>query len=111
MNDFIYEKLGKKEYAEIYEVQKFLYKKLDDLNDDELFNVFSRIIDDISDNVQKYTIPEQPEIIHCKDCKYAHITVDGSCKYCDIHFPSEKKHLSGDYFCASGKREGEPDDD
>ena len=44
------------------------------------------------------------EIIHCKDCKFAHMTVNGECKYCDIWFPDEKTYMPGDYFCASAER-------
>lgn len=49
---------------------------------------------------------EQP-IIRCKDCKYAYITNDGECKYCDIWFPVEAKYLDGDYYCASAERKDE----
>lgn len=49
----------------------------------------------------------QPEIIHCKECKYAYMTANGECEYCDIWFPDERLYLSGDYFCGSGKRKGE----
>ena len=47
------------------------------------------------------------ELIHCKDCKFAHMTVNGECKYCDIWFPDEKTYMPGDYFCASAERIGE----
>ena len=50
------------------------------------------------------------EIIHCKDCKFAHMTVDGECKYCDIWFPDEKTYMPGDYYCASAERRGEADE-
>ena len=46
----------------------------------------------------------QPEIIHCKECKYAHMTYDGDCKYCDVWFPDESKYVGGDYYCASAER-------
>ena len=46
----------------------------------------------------------QPEIIRCKDCKFARMTYDGECKYCDIWFPDEKTYMDGDYFCASAER-------
>ena len=55
-------------------------------------------------------INEQPavdvvEVVRCKDCKYAHMTMDGECKYCDIWFPDEKEYMDGDYYCASGGEE------
>lgn len=48
--------------------------------------------------------PIQPEIIRYKDCKYARLTNDGSCKYCDIWFPDEAEYMDGDYYCASAER-------
>lgn len=48
--------------------------------------------------------PIQPEIVRCKDCKYARLTNDGSCKYCDIWFPDEAEYMDGDYYCASAER-------
>lgn len=49
------------------------------------------------------------EIICCKDCKFAHMTVDGECKYCDIWFPDDKTYMPGDYYCASAERKGDSD--
>ena len=54
---------------------------------------------------------EQPEIIRCKDCKYANMTTDGECKYCDIWFPDEKVYMPGDYYCGSAERRGKADDE
>ena len=48
--------------------------------------------------------PIQPGIVRCKDCKYARLTNDGSCKYCDIWFPDEAEYMDGDYYCASAER-------
>lgn len=50
------------------------------------------------------SVQPQPEIIRCKDCKYARLTNDGSCKYCDIWFPDEAEYMDGDYYCASAER-------
>ena len=54
-------------------------------------------------------VNEQPaadvvEVVRCKDCKHAHMTMDGYCKYCDIWFPDEKEYMPGDYYCASGEK-------
>lgn len=48
------------------------------------------------------------ELVRCKDCKYAHLTYDGDCKYCDNFtdddgFPIERYH-PGDWFCADGEK-------
>ena len=47
------------------------------------------------------------KIVRCKECKYATMTTDGECKYCDIWFPDEPVYTEGDYFCASGERKEE----
>ena len=44
------------------------------------------------------------EIVRCKECKYAHMTDDGECKYCDIWDLDEALYLEGDFFCAFGER-------
>ena len=54
-------------------------------------------------------ISEMPEIIRCKDCKYAYITDDGLVKYCDIWSPNEKLYQDGDYYCADAEMRGEQD--
>lgn len=38
------------------------------------------------------------EIIKCKNCKYAHMTYSGECKYCDMW--DESLYVPGDFFCA-----------
>jgi len=51
------------------------------------------------------------EVVRCRDCKYALMTVKGECKYCDIWFPDEAEYMDGDYYCASGERkDGEAHD-
>jgi len=47
------------------------------------------------------------EVIRCKDCKHAHMTDDGLCKYCDQLIENgvdEAIYFPGDYFCADGER-------
>ena len=50
-------------------------------------------------------------VVRCRDCKYAHLTYDGECKYCDIisGMMDEDSHiealyLPGDWYCADGER-------
>ncbi len=50
----------------------------------------------------------QPEITRCKECKFAHLTYDGDCKYCDkwtdeFGIP-EELYLDGDFFCGYAER-------
>ena len=64
--------------------------------------------EEIADNRIDVWMNEVPatasEIIRCKECKFAHMTTGGECKYCDIWFPDESEYLDGDYFCASAER-------
>ena len=45
-----------------------------------------------------------PEIIRCKDCKYAHITYGGEVKYCDIWFPNESHYIDTGNYCSFAER-------
>ena len=45
------------------------------------------------------------EVVRCKDCKHAHMTYGGECKYCDKwEEDGEALYLDGDFFCAYGER-------
>ena len=47
-------------------------------------------------------------VVRCKDCKYAHMTYDGSCKYCDMWKDDDdiclELYLDDDFYCADGER-------
>lgn len=50
-------------------------------------------------------------VVHCKDCKHAHLTYDGECKYCDVISMADEDgdyggslYLPGDWYCAAGER-------
>lgn len=47
-------------------------------------------------------------VVRCKDCKFAHMTIDGECKDCDEWEEDEHLYLDGDFFCAFGQRKAEP---
>lgn len=50
----------------------------------------------------------EPENIHCRDCKYAHLTYDGFCKYCDKWVDGDGTpltvYLDGDFYCGFAER-------
>ena len=43
-------------------------------------------------------------VVRCRDCKFAHMTYGGECKYCDAWESEESLYLDGDFFCAFGER-------
>lgn len=47
-------------------------------------------------------------VVRCKDCKYAYMTDDGYCNWCDIMadlgLEYDAIHLPGDWFCADGEK-------
>ena len=84
---------------EIQDILDYLDTTLHPIISPEYWNVYSELYDMIS-----ILSSTQTEIIRCKDCKYAKLTHDGSCKYCDIWFPDEAEYMDGDYYCASAER-------
>lgn len=62
------------------------------------------------EKLAQYKPDTLPEVIHCKDCKFASMTKDGECKYCDIWFPDEAVYMDGDHFCASAERKNNETD-
>ena len=49
-------------------------------------------------------------VVRCKDCKYAHMTYDGECKYCQLDIDrgyTDAAYRDGDWFCADGERREE----
>lgn len=48
------------------------------------------------------------DIVHCYECKYAHMTYDAQCKYCDMRKDDEghyiELYLDKFYYCADGER-------
>ena len=44
------------------------------------------------------------DIVRCEECKYAHMTYGGECKYCDKWSLEDSLYLDGDFFCSYGER-------
>ena len=48
------------------------------------------------------------EIIRCKDCKFAHLTYDGDCKYCQYLIDNfdvyDSVYFDGDDYCSHAER-------
>ena len=53
-------------------------------------------------------IRKMPEIVRCKDCKFAHLTYDKDAKYCDFWRDDNdfliEVYLPSDYYCAWAER-------
>lgn len=66
------------------------------------------VLGDVRGNLVLFPTVDRPEIVRCKDCKYAHKTYDGDCKYCDMFTDDDgnpiERYRSGDWFCADGER-------
>ena len=44
------------------------------------------------------------EVVRCKDCKHAHLTIGSEVKYCDMWSNGEELYLPPDFHCAAGER-------
>ena len=48
------------------------------------------------------------KLVRCKECKHAHMTYGGDCKYCDMWKDDDdfciELYLDGDFYCAYGER-------
>ena len=51
------------------------------------------------------------DIVRCGECKKAHLTADGTCKYCEEWKDNNGNYIevyhNADDFCSYGEREGE----
>ena len=62
---------------------------------------------DLAEQGLRFLQSAEPEIIRCRDCKYAHLTYDGECKHCDkwtdeFGIP-EELYLDDDFYCGYAK--------
>lgn len=57
-------------------------------------------------------IKHQPEIVHCKECKHAIMTIDGDlCKYCKLETDDDgfliEAYYDADWYCPAGETRSE----
>lgn len=74
-------------------------------------------VDDIcipsEEMIAKMAVAQAPtiDVVFCRECKNAHLTYDGECKYCECWKDDDDNYielyLDGDFFCGFGEREGE----
>ena len=61
-------------------------------------------IGDMMDEMDSAPTIDAVQVVRCKDCQYAHMSTDGSVKYCEVWFPDEAEYIDGDDYCAYGVR-------
>lgn len=91
--------------------KEFLMKILDETdvvgNSRDKYSWGLGLVDSHIHDIEKLQSAE-PEIIRCKDCKYAHLTYNGSCKYCDKWVDEDDipltVYLDGDFYCGFAER-------
>lgn len=61
--------------------------------------------------IMKQPAVDAVPVVRCKDCKYAHLTDDDECKYCDMISaltdegdPIMFQYFPPDWYCADGER-------
>jgi hypothetical protein len=64
---------------------------------------------DVQKCIDKVPTVDAVEVVRCKDCKFASLTYDGECKYCQrwkekYDGESVSLYLDGDFYCAWGER-------
>ena len=47
---------------------------------------------------------DKVDVVRCKDCKHAHLTIGSEVKYCDMWSNGEELYLPPDFHCAAGER-------
>ena len=50
-------------------------------------------------------VSDRIDVVRCRDCKYSHMTVQDSCKFCD--FWQDEIYVDGSFYCAAGERRDE----
>lgn len=76
------------------------------------FNAIQTEVNQVLDCIE-YEIEDTPsiDIVRCGECRYAHMTYDRQCKYCDQITDDDgnviEVYYDGSHFCSDGEREGE----
>lgn len=60
---------------------------------------------DVKTSVYHWLVVQEP-VVRCSECKYAHMTYDGECKYCDFwqEDGGDALYLDKGFYCAAGER-------
>lgn len=101
----------REEIVEIFsELRNFADNDVHPVVSPENWHVYSKLCD-LIDQAKEYVLAllkEKEAVVRCKDCKYAYLTDDGECKYCEIEKDDNgsliELYRSWDWFCADGER-------
>lgn len=82
----------------------YTVKDIIELNAKKLEVVFA----ELKDIVDHQPTVDAVEVVRCKNCKHASMTIGGQCKYCsfwsEMFDANEQLYLDGDDFCSNGER-------
>ena len=59
---------------------------------------------DVMQRIDNAPTVDAVEVLRCKDCKHAHLTIGSEVKYCDMWSNGEELYLPPDFHCAAGER-------
>ena len=58
-----------------------------------------------TEDIEKLPAADVVEVVRCKDCIYAFMTIDGkAAKYCDMFDSDNGVYFDKDFYCAHGER-------
>ena len=85
----------------------------DEASEETVRYIIEHVLEDDGFDVDVALLKEQPEIVRCKNCVHATMTIDGKlCKYCEMEtdddgYPIEL-YNDADWYCPMGevKRDG-----
>ena len=89
---------------DIEPVKKFI---VDGLNSKEPNKAFGHDAIEILAEIEYAPTVDAVEVVRCKDCKHAHLTIGSEVKYCDMWSNGEELYLPPDFHCADGERRSE----
>lgn len=76
--------------------------------DNEVMKAVQKVGVDVNKEELLKALELYHNLVRCKECKHAHMTYDGLCKYCDTWKDDDgnllELYLDGDYYCADGER-------
>lgn len=77
--------------------------------DDEVVRAVQKVGIDVNKEELLKALELYHNLVHCRECKKAHLTADGTCKYCEEWKDDDGNYIEvyhdGDHFCSYGERQ------